>query len=74
MCTAKFDEKAAFSSMYVNEVIDGDKELGLRSHQVPVFLDERGRALKEYVHGSKVLDRICKSDTHNFALCDKDKI
>ena len=54
--------------------IDGDKELGLRSHQVPVFLDGRGRALKKYVHGSKVLDRICKSDTHNFALCDKDKI
>ena len=117
VCTAKFDEKAAFSSMYVNEVIydklgremcivvdvalampgseavvesyysvmgsqtmpggqlndtlvqrtnidwcfpmvnqceetikevaalyiDGDKELGLRSHQVPVFLDEGER-------------------------------
>ena len=34
--------------------IDGDKDAG----HPRVFLDERGRALNKYAHGSKVLDRL----------------
>ena len=35
------------------------KELMLTGcHQVPVFIDEKGRALKKYSLGGKVLDRL----------------
>ena len=36
--------------------LDGDKDVGLPCHQMPVFLDERSCALNKYAHGSKVLD------------------
>ena len=51
--------------------LDGDKSVGLRRHQVPVFTDEKGRALKKYSHGAKVLDRL-SSRTDYFVLNDKD--
>ena len=38
--------------------LDGEKDAGLPRHRIPVFLDERGRALNKYGHGSKVLDRL----------------
>ena len=30
--------------------LDGDKDAGLPRHRMPVFLDERGRALNMYAH------------------------
>ena len=53
--------------------IDGDKSVGLGRHQVPVFTDEKGRALKKYSSGGKVLDRL-SSRTDHFVLNDKDKL
>ena len=47
--------------------------MGFRRHQVPVFTDEKGRALKKYSHGGKVLDRL-SSRTYHFVLNDKDKL
>ena len=53
--------------------IKGDQDAGLKPHQLPVFLDHKGRAIKKYSHGSKVLDRLSvKPD--NFVLCEKDKL
>ena len=52
--------------------LDGDKEAGLPSHRMPVFLDERGRALNKYGHGSKVLDRLAGRTDH-FVLNEKDR-
>ena len=54
--------------------LDGDKEYGLSKHQVPVFVDERGRALNKYMQGSKVLDRHARETIKTFALSEKDKI
>ncbi len=60
----------------INEVaalyLDGDAEVGLPKHQVPIFLDDRGRYLNKYMHGSKVLDRLAAPSDH-FILCEKDK-
>ena len=53
--------------------LDGDNSFGLKKHQIPIFVDQRGRALAKYTHGSKVLDRISTRDKYNFALCDEDK-
>ena len=53
--------------------LEGDKTFGLKKHQVPIFVDKRGRALGKYSHGSKVLDRLSTRDKYNFALCDEDK-
>ena len=50
------------ASLYVN----GDKELSLSAHKIPVFIDERGRALNKYKHGSKVLDRLSQSTANTF--------
>ena len=52
--------------------LDGDKETGLAPHRVPVFLDERGRAVNRYARGSKVLNRLA-STSHHFVLCEKDQ-
>ena len=62
------------AALYLMGDLMGDKQFGLKAHQVPVFVDERGRAIGKYIHASKVLDRISKKDNHNFPLCDKDKI
>ena len=56
-------------NLYIKE----DKEFALSRHQIPVFVDSRGRAISKYTHGSKVLDRLCRKDSANFILCDKDK-
>ena len=53
--------------------LDGDAEDGLPKHQVPIFLDDRGRYLNKYKHGSKVLDRLA-APTDHFILCEKEKI
>ena len=66
-CEETIKEVAA---LYLN----GDKEYGLSRHQVPVFVDERDRALRKYSHGSKVLDRHSKMEIKTFALSPKDKI
>lgn len=34
--------------------LDGDNDVGLPRHPMPVFLDERGRSLNKYANGSKV--------------------
>ena len=52
--------------------LDGDKETGLAPHRVPVFLDERGRAVNRYARGSKVLNRLA-STSHHFVLCEEDQ-
>ena len=52
--------------------LDGDKDAGLPRHRMPVFLDERGRALNKYGHGSKVLDRLAGRTDH-FVLNEKDR-
>ena len=44
----------------------------LQRHQVPVFTNEKGRALKKYSHGGKVLDRL-SSRTDHFVL-NNDKL
>ena len=53
--------------------IKGDKEFDLKPHQIPVFVDERGRAISKYSQGGKVLDRLSKKDELNIFLSDKDK-
>ena len=53
--------------------IDSDKSVRLRRHQVPVFTDEKLRALKKYSQGGKVLDRLSSRADH-FVLNDKDKL
>ena len=53
--------------------LHGDEKLGLKRHQIPIFIDERGRVLAKYNHGSKALDRLYKHDIYNLALCDGDK-
>ena len=53
--------------------INGDKDLGLASHQIPVFIDHRGRALGKYKYGSKVLNRLSARDSNNFVLSENDK-
>ena len=53
--------------------LDGDKkDAGLPRHRMPVFLDERGRALNKYGQGSKVLDRLAGRTDH-FVLNEKDR-
>ena len=52
--------------------LDGDKEAGLPRHRMPVFLDERGRPLNMYAHGSKVLHRLA-ARTDVFVLNEKDR-
>ena len=54
--------------------LDGNTDNGLPKHQVPVFIDERGRALNKYLNGSKVLDVQCREPIKTFALSSKDKI
>ena len=55
--------------------MEGDKEFWLKKHQIPVFVDVRGRALKKvYAYGSKVLDRLLTKDQDCFVLSDLDKI
>ena len=51
---------------------EGDKDTGLLRHQLPVFLNQRGRALSKYAHGSKVLDRLAARTDH-FVLNAKDR-
>ena len=54
--------------------LDGNKEIGLPRHEIQVFVDERGRALSKYAHGSKVLDRLVSSSrTDYFVLNEKDR-
>ena len=69
LCQRNEETVKEVASLYIN----GDKDLGLSPHLVPIFLDQRGKALK-YAHGSKVLDRISKRDTKKAALSEKDKI
>lgn len=53
--------------------LEGSKERGLSRHQVPVFVDERGRA-QTYAQGSKVLSRLASADVKcPFILSEKDK-
>ena len=42
----------------------GNKEARLLHHQLPVFIDQRGRPLSKYAHGSKVLDRLAARTDH----------
>ena len=54
--------------------LDGNKEIGLPRHQIPVFVDERSRALNKYAHGNKVLDRLVSSSrTDYFVLNERDR-
>ena len=53
--------------------INGNKEFDLKPHQIPIFLDERGRALAKYRDGGKVLDRLSKKDKRSIFLADQDK-
>ena len=51
--------------------LDGDKKTGLPCHRMPVFLDERGRALnksRDDAHGSKVLDRLAARTDFFFSM------
>ena len=49
--------------------IKGSKNLdGIKRHQIPVFVDQRGGALNKYTHGGNVLDRLSKSNVKTFAL------
>ena len=50
--------------------LDGDKDAGLPRHRMPVFLDERGRALNKYAHGKKLLYRLA-AKTDFFVLNEK---
>ena len=50
--------------------LDGDKDAGLPRHRMPVFLDERGRALNKYAHGNKLLYRLA-AKTDFFVLNEK---
>ena len=36
--------------------LDRDDAMNLKKHQVPIFIDKKGRAINKYGHGSKVLD------------------
>lgn len=44
--------------------LEDDKDAGLLRHRLPVFLDQRGRALSKYAYGSKVLDRLAARTDH----------
>ena len=50
---------------------DGDKDAGLPCHRMPVFFNERDRALNKYGHRSKVLDQLAGRTDH-FVLIEKD--
>jgi len=52
--------------------LQGDKDVGLLRHQLPVFIVQRSRALNKYAHGSKVLDRLAAWKDH-FVLNAKDR-
>ena len=52
--------------------LDRDEDAGLPRHRMPVFFDERGRALNKYAHGSKVLHRLA-ARTDFFVLNEKDR-
>ena len=52
--------------------LKGDKDAGLKRHQLPLFVDQRGRALSKYWQGSRVIDRLSTKGC-NFVLCEKDK-
>ena len=52
--------------------LEGNKDAGLLRHQLPVFLDQRGRALSKVAHGSKVLDRLAAGTDH-FILNARDR-
>ena len=53
--------------------LKGDKDLGLKAHQLPVFVDERGRARDKWGEkGGKVLNRLAKA-SKPFLLDEKDK-
>ena len=51
--------------------LDGNVEYNLPRHNIPVFLDPRGRAV--YKQGSKVLERLSKP-SDSFVLVDSDKV
>ena len=53
--------------------LNGNAEFGLKSHQIPVFTDERGRATTSYSKGGKVLDRLSKVDRNDIFLSENDK-
>ena len=48
--------------------LDGDKDAGLPRYRMPVFLDERGRALNKYAHRRKVLDRLAVRTDFLFSM------
>ena len=51
--------------------LEGDKDAGLLRHQLPAFLDHRGRALRKYAHGNEFLDHLAARTDH-FVLNAKD--
>ena len=54
LCQCRVWKQSDFALLY----LDRDKETLILCHQPPIFLDETGCMLQEYVHGSIVLDRL----------------
>ena len=52
--------------------LNGDKNLDLKAHRPPIFLDKRGRARNKWGETSKVLHRLSKP-SKSFVLSELDK-